>query len=70
MNETYDNIYSYMCKNKRLKSDDLIEGIDFFWEERKGLKFRIFTEEYLKSIRKECCNSGCRNCPWKEKKRQ
>jgi hypothetical protein len=53
-----------MCDWKRLKSDELIEGVDFNWEEINGIKLRVFTKEYLLMIRPKCCESGCRNCPW------
>jgi hypothetical protein len=54
-----------MCDWKRLKIDELIEGVDFYWEETDGLKLRVFTEEYLRMIRPKCCNSRCRHCPFK-----
>lgn len=60
-----------MCENKRLRIQDLIEGEDFIWEEIDGIRLRVFTKEYLKTIRPSCCESGCKNCPWdygKEKK--
>lgn len=53
-----------MCDWKRLRVDELIEGVDFYWEEKDGIKMRVFTEEYLKMIRPVCCHSGCRHCPW------
>jgi hypothetical protein len=53
-----------MCDWKRLRVDELIEGVDFFWEEIEGVKLRVFTEEYLKMIRPRCCESGCKNCPF------
>jgi hypothetical protein len=53
-----------MCDWKRLKSDELIEGVDFNWEEINGIKLRVFTKEYLLMIRPKCCESGCKNCPW------
>jgi hypothetical protein len=55
-----------MCQNKRLRVDELIEGVDFYWEEKDGIKMRIFTEEYLKIIRKVCCQNNCRHCPFKK----
>jgi len=57
-----------MCDWKRLRVDELIEGVDFYWEEKEGIRFRVFTEEYLKMIRLKCCESGCRHCPWNFKK--
>ena len=60
-----------MCDHKRLRIDELIEGVDFHWDTVEGIRLRVFTKEYLKAIRPACCKSGCRNCPWdfeKEKK--
>jgi hypothetical protein len=57
-----------MCQNKRLRADELIEDVDFYWEEIDGIKMRVFTEEYLKIIRPVCCNTGCRHCPFKKDK--
>ena len=57
-----------MCQSKRLKTSELIEGEDFNWEEIDGKKLRVFTKEYLLSIRPQCCKSGCRNCPWNYQK--
>ena len=51
-----------------LSSNELIEGIDFYWEEIEGVRLRVFTEEYLKMIRPKCCQSACRHCPWNFKK--
>ena len=53
-----------MCQNKRFHIEELIEGVDFYWEEVEGVKMRVFTKEYLLMIRPGCCKSGCRNCPW------
>ncbi len=53
-----------MCDWKRLKVEDLIEGVDFYWEEVDGVRLRVFTEEYLRMIRPACCKTGCRHCPW------
>lgn len=44
---------------------ELKEGIDFIWEVKEGIRFRVFTEQYLKRIRQFCCKGGCKNCPWK-----
>jgi hypothetical protein len=55
-----------MCDWKRLKTSELIEGVDFYWEEKGGIKMRVFTEEYLRMIRPACCNNGCRHCPFKK----
>jgi hypothetical protein len=27
--------------------EELIEGIDFYWVEKDGIKYRVFTESYL-----------------------
>lgn len=58
-----------MCSNKRLMTKDLIEGIDFYWVEVDGTRFRVFTEEYLRQVRPVCCKSGCKHCPWKSQKK-
>ena len=63
-----NNIY-FMCTNKRLKTINLIEGVDFYWVDEEGIRFRVFTEEYLKQVRPLCCKSACRHCPWKYKKK-
>jgi hypothetical protein len=42
---------------------NLIEGIDYYWEEKDGLKFRVFTEHYLLK-RNYCCQNRCRHCPY------
>ena len=55
-----------MCDWKRLRVDELIEGVDFYWEEKGDIKMRVFTEEYLRMIRPTCCNNGCRHCPFKK----
>jgi hypothetical protein len=57
-----------MCDSKRLRVDELIEGVDFYWEEKEGIRLRVFTESYLQMIRPKCCESGCRHCPWNFKK--
>jgi hypothetical protein len=57
-----------MCDHKRLRVDELIEGVDFNWEEIDGIRLRVFTKEYLLMIRPRCCESGCKNCPWEYKK--
>lgn len=57
-----------MCDDKRLKTSELIEGIDFDWKFIDSVKLRVFSEEYLKTIKIKCCESGCKNCPWNYKK--
>jgi len=46
----------------------LVEGEDFYWEEKGGIKFRVFTAPYLLK-RGFCCNSFCKNCPYKKSKK-
>jgi hypothetical protein len=53
-----------MCDSKRLKIDELIEGIDFYWNEQDGVKFRVYTKEWLLMVRTKCCETGCINCPF------
>jgi len=53
-----------MCDNKRLRTIDLIEGVDYHWEIVQGIKMRVFTKDYLLQIRPKCCETGCLNCPW------
>lgn len=53
-----------MCQAKRLKTSELIEGVDFDWEVIDGIKMRVFSKEYLLSIRVKCCETFCKNCPW------
>ena len=43
---------------------ELIEGKDFYWEEIAGCRLRVFTKEYLQSVRVRCCKNNCRHCPW------
>lgn len=57
-----------MCQNKRLHIEDLIEGIDFNWQEINGVRIRVFTKEYLLMVRPKCCESFCPNCPWEYNK--
>jgi hypothetical protein len=57
-----------MCDHKRLRVDELIEGVDFNWEEIDDIRLRVFTKEYLLMVRPRCCEAGCRNCPWEYKK--
>lgn len=59
-----------MCDWKRLKVDELIEGVDFYWEEKDGIQIRIFTEEYLEMVRPICCQNSCRHCPWAYKNKK
>ena len=50
--------------------DELIEGVDFYWEEIDGVKLRIWTKEYLQMIRVKCCENSCRHCPWNYRKEE
>ena len=52
-----------MCDKFRMKTSELIEGIDFNWEEKDGVKYRVFTKEWL-SLRGFCCKNYCKNCPY------
>jgi hypothetical protein len=47
--------------NKEIK-----EGEDFYWIEKNGLKYRVWTEKYLLE-RGYCCNNSCKHCPFKNK---
>lgn len=41
----------------------LVEGVDYYWEEINGVKFKVFTEAYL--LKKGyCCGDGCRHCAY------
>jgi hypothetical protein len=45
--------------------DELEEGVDYYWTTTDdGLKYRVFTEEYLKN-RGFCCNNQCKHCPYR-----
>lgn len=59
-----------MCDSKRLRIVDLIEDVDFYWEEIDGIRMRVFTREWLLMARPSCCESGCINCPWDYKKKK
>lgn len=41
----------------------LIEGVDYYFEERDGIKYKVFTEHYH-SKRGFCCKNRCRHCPY------
>jgi len=48
---------------KRFQTDHLVEGLDYYME----AGFYVFTKWYhLK--RGHCCNSGCRHCPYRDRK--
>jgi len=40
-------------------SKEPVEGEDFYYEG----PYMVFTEKYLRE-RGDCCESGCRHCPW------
>lgn len=46
-----------------MSKQTLIEGEDYYWEEKDGVKFRVFTELYL-TKRGFCCQNRCRHCPY------
>jgi hypothetical protein len=46
---------------------ELIENEDFYWEERDGIRYRVFTELYFFKNKKFCCGSGCRHCIFEPK---
>lgn len=46
-----------------MSKQNLIEGIDYHFEDINGMKYKVFTEHYhLK--RGYCCKNKCRNCPY------
>lgn len=47
---------------------ELVEGVDFYWDEISGVRLRVFTKDYLRTIRQFCCKTGCRHCPFDYKK--
>ena len=49
-----------------MSKQTLVEGLDYYWEERDGVKFRVFTEFYL-TKRGFCCQNKCRHCPYNKK---
>ena len=44
-------------------SKNLIEGVDFYYLEKDGTRFRTFTEKYLLE-RGYCCKTKCKHCPY------
>lgn len=42
--------------------NDLKENEDFYWEERDGIRYRVFTEYYFYKNKNFCCGNGCRHC--------
>lgn len=51
-----------------MSKKELVEGVDFTWTEVDGIKFRVFTEDYLLK-RGFCCMNRCKHCPFKNKKK-
>jgi Family of unknown function (DUF5522) len=51
-------------KKKPAKSNRLIEGIDYYYEN--GL---IVLTAYFLINRGYCCGNGCRHCPYSEKEK-
>lgn len=47
--------------------DNLVEGVDFYWDEVGGFRYRVFTEKYLLKTKDSCCGNNCRHCPWNKK---
>lgn len=47
--------------------EELVEGQDFYWEERGGVRYRVFTEFYFLKKRTSCCGNGCRHCVFEPK---
>jgi hypothetical protein len=44
-----------------IKPVKLVEGVDYYWEG----ELMVFTAHYLLR-RGNCCNSGCRHCPFRD----
>ena len=42
------------------------EGVDYYWVEKDGVKYKVFTEKWLLK-RGFCCNNNCKHCPYKKK---
>lgn len=51
-----------------MNNQALTENIDFYYEERDGIKYRVFTEHYLLK-RGFCCSNSCRHCPYSKNKK-
>jgi hypothetical protein len=49
-----------------MNNNNLQEGVDFYWKESDGIRFRVFTESYLLK-RGFCCGNKCINCPYNKK---
>lgn len=49
-----------------MKKNELIEGVHFYYEEKNGMRYKVFTELYLVN-RNYCCKNSCRHCPYKKK---
>lgn len=46
-----------------MNKKNLIEGVDYYFEEKDGITYKVFTEYYL-SNRGYCCKNKCRHCPF------
>lgn len=51
-------------EENREDKQSIVEGRDFIWVEKDGIRFRQFTKEYIKKLKGRCCRGGCYNCPW------
>jgi len=49
-----------------MEKRELVENVDFVWDEIDGFKFKIFTEKFLLE-RGYCCGNNCKNCPYKKR---
>ena len=45
----------------------LVDGVDFEWVEKDGVKFKLLTRKFLLE-RGYCCHNACKNCPYTKKK--
>lgn len=52
-----------------MNNNNLQEGVDFYWKESEGVKYRIFTEAYLLK-RGYCCGNKCTHCPYNKKTKE
>lgn len=49
--------------------EPLIENVDYYYCEKEGVRFRVFTEKFL-SQRGFCCNNKCKHCPYNLKNKK
>jgi len=47
--------------------EELIENVDYYWVEKRGMRYRVFTEKFLEK-RGYCCDNKCQNCPYKNRR--